>query len=83
MTIPINNILEAIGAYFGGLESIATDTLNLLNCLEAKIKVKSNLCGFRLATVEIKDEKRGNIFLNFDDIEIMEPPYKSTWRSSC
>lgn len=30
---------EAIGAYFGGLENIATDTLNLLNCSEAKIKV--------------------------------------------
>lgn len=36
---------EAIGAYIGGLEDIAAETLNLLNCWEAKIKVKRNLCG--------------------------------------
>lgn len=67
---------EAIGAYFGGFENIATATLNLLNCSEAKIQVKCNLCGFILATIEIKDEKRGNIFLSFGDIEIMEAPTK-------
>lgn len=27
---------EAIGEHFGGLENIATETLNLLNCSEAK-----------------------------------------------
>lgn len=35
---------EAIGAYFGGLESISSETLNLINVAEAKIKVKRNLC---------------------------------------
>lgn len=52
---------EAVGAYFGGLENIATET-NLLNCLEAKIQVKKNLYGFMLPTIEIEYEKRDNIF---------------------
>ena len=46
---------EAIGAYFGGLEDIAAETLNLLNCSEAKIKVKRNLCGLMPSTIEIMD----------------------------
>lgn len=65
---------EAIGTYFGGLDGIAIETLNLLNCSEAKIKVKKNLCGFMQATIEIKNEIRGNIFLNFGDIESVEAP---------
>lgn len=67
---------EAIGAYFGGLEAIATDTLNLLNVFEAKIQVKKNLCGFIPSTIEISDKKRGSTFLNFGDIESIEPPGK-------
>lgn len=63
---------EAIGAHFRGLESIAIDTLNLLNCSEARIRVKRNLCGLMPATIEIVDDKRGNIFLNFGDIESIE-----------
>ena len=64
---------EAIGAHYGGLENIASGTLNLLNCSEAKIQVKKNLCGFMPSTIEIKDGKQGNIFLNFGDIEIIDP----------
>lgn len=67
---------EAIGAYFGGLENIAIETLNLLNCPKAKIQVKKNLCGFMPPTIEIKDKKRGNIFLNFRDIKLIDPPSK-------
>ena len=41
--LPLNlwrrNIFEAIGAYFGGLESIALETLNMIKCFEARIKV--------------------------------------------
>lgn len=65
---------KAIGDYFGDLEEIANETLNLLNCSEAKIRVKRNLCGFMLSTIYIIDINRGNIFLNFGDIEIMDPP---------
>ena len=66
---------EAIGSYFGGLESIATETLNLLIVAE-KIQVKRNLCGFMPATIEISDEHRGNIFLNFGDLVSLDPPTK-------
>ena len=69
-TIRVDKAFEATGTYFGGLESIATKTLNHLNCVEAKIQVKQNLCGFIPSTIEIKDENRGNIFLNFGDIEL-------------
>ena len=67
--LPLNlwrgSIFEVIGAYFGGLESIALETLNLIECSEARIKVRKNLCGFLPATIEIKSETRGNFFLNF------------------
>lgn len=36
----IRKTFEAIGAYFGGLKDTAFETLNLLNCLEAKIQVQ-------------------------------------------
>lgn len=62
-------ISEVIGDHFWGLERIASETLNLINYTEARIKVKKNLCGFMPSTIEIKDLKRGNTFLNFDDIE--------------
>lgn len=65
---------EAIGAYFRGLEDIAMETLNLLNCSVAKIQVKKNLCGFMPSTIEIIDVNRTNIFLNFGDIEALEAP---------
>lgn len=61
---------EAIGAHFGGLVSIASETLNLLNVSKARIQVMDNKCGFMPALIEIKNEKRGNIFLNFGDIEL-------------
>ena len=58
--LPLNlwrsNIFEVIGAYFGGLESIALETLNLIKCSEAIIKVKIFLCGFLTATIELKSE---------------------------
>lgn len=65
------NTFEATGAYFGGLESIAYEILNLLNCSDAR--VKRNLCGFMPLTIEIKDEFRVNIFLNFGDFEALDP----------
>lgn len=54
-------------------KGIAKETLNLLNCSEAKIQVRNNLFGFMPSTIEIKDEKRGNIFLTFGDIESKAP----------
>lgn len=56
------------------MESIANETLNLLNVSEAKIQVRKNLYGFMPATIEIQDERRGNIFLNFGDIETTKAP---------
>ncbi|XP_038904899.1 uncharacterized protein LOC120091119 isoform X2 [Benincasa hispida] len=67
---------EAIGKYFGGLESIAMEILNLIKVLDAIIKVKENLCGFVPATIEVSNEKRGSIYLNFGDISTSNPPSK-------
>ena len=53
-------VFEVIGDHFGGLERIASETLNLTNCSEARIKVKKNVCGFMPSTIEIKELKRGN-----------------------
>ena len=48
--LPLNlwrkDVFKAIGEYFGGLEEIALDTLNLIDCSKAKIQVRKNLCGF-------------------------------------
>ena len=52
------------------------ETLNFVNVSKAKIQVKENLCVFIPATLEINDEKRGNIFLNFGDISSVNPPSK-------
>lgn len=65
---------KALGEYFGGLEEILTETPNLLNYSEAKIPIKRNLCRFMPSTIEIIDVNRRNIFLNFGDIEVMDPP---------
>ncbi|KAA0031952.1 Retrotransposable element Tf2 [Cucumis melo var. makuwa] len=43
---------------------------------EAKIQAKENLCGFIPATIEISDEREGNIFLNFGVISLFNPPSK-------
>ena len=56
------------------MERIALETLNLIKCSEARIKVQNNLCGFLLATIELKSETRGNFFLNFADFEPLEVP---------
>ena len=76
--LPLNlwrrNIFEVIGAYFGGLESIALEILNLIKCSKARIEVRKNLCGFLPAPIEIKRETRGNFFLNFGDFEPLEVP---------
>lgn len=63
----------AIGAFFEGLESIATNTLNLFHGSEAKVQVKRNLCGYIPSTTEIIDVNCGNNFLNFRDIEAIDP----------
>lgn len=47
---------EAIGAHFMGLESNAPETLNLINCTEAIIQVRRNLCGFMPSTIELKTQ---------------------------
>ena len=60
------SIFEAIGDHFGGLIEIATETLNFTNCSEAHNNVKKNQCGFVLSTIEISDQKRGNIFLHLE-----------------
>lgn len=52
------------------------ETLKFLNVSEAKIQVKENLCGFIPAMIEINDEKKGSIFLNFGDISSITPPSK-------
>lgn len=65
---------EAIGAYFMGLESNASETLNLINCTEAIIQVRRNLCGFMPSTIEIEDSAQGNFLLHLGDIEVSKPP---------
>ena len=52
---------ETFGVYFWGLLDISLEILNFVNVSEAKIQVK---------------EKRGNIFLNFGDISVVNPPSK-------
>ena len=68
------NVFKAIGGYFEGLESISLETMNLINCLEAKIKVSQYICSILPATVELQDAFRGNIFLNFGNIKAIEAP---------
>ena len=60
------------GSLKGGLESISLDTLYMINCSKDKIKVGQNVCGLLPAMVELRDENRGNFFLNFRDIELLE-----------
>lgn len=48
--------------------------MNMTNVLEAKIKVRENLSDLLSATIELKDEVHGNIFLNFDDIKVIKEP---------
>lgn len=50
------------------------DTPNLLNYSEAKIPIKRNLCRFMPSTIQIINVNRRNIFLNFGDIEVVNPP---------
>ena len=52
------------------------ETLNFVNVLEAKIQVNENSFGFISATIEINNEKRGNIFLKFG-VDFMELIYIS------
>lgn len=59
---------EAIGEYFGDLNSICSRTLNLIDCEAAYIEFKKNPCGFVPATIEIQDKLRGSTFLRFGDI---------------
>ncbi|TYK16775.1 DNA/RNA polymerases superfamily protein [Cucumis melo var. makuwa] len=72
----ISSMKDLIGAHFGGLENIAFETINFINVSEAKIQAKENLCGFIPATIEISDEREGNIFLNFGVISLFNPPSK-------
>ena len=69
------SIFEAVGDHFGGLTEIAIETINFTNCNEAHIKVKKNQCGFVPSTIEISNQKRGNIFLHFGDFEFLSPPF--------
>ena len=63
-------------SYVGGLVSIANETLNVVNVVEAKIQVQKHVCCFIPSTIDISDEKKGNIFLNFGYIECLEPTIK-------
>lgn len=54
--------------------SIVYDILNLINIVEAQIPVNHNLCGFVPATLEIQDKVKGNVFLYFGDIVVLESP---------
>ena len=49
------SIFEAICDHCGGIIDIASETLNLTNCSEARILVKKNICGFVPSTIEISD----------------------------
>ena len=69
-----NQTFKVIRDHIGGLENIASETLNLLNVSEAKIQVKRNQCGFILATLEIIDFNQGHFFLHFGDSEHIKPP---------
>lgn len=69
-----NSIIALSLSYFGGLESIILETLNLIKFSEARIKVRKNLCGFLPATIELKSENWGNFSLNFGDFEPLEAP---------
>ena len=68
----IKDVFVEFGNYFGGLESISLDTLNMINVLKAINKSKKNLSGFILATIEFKDESRVNFYLNLGDIKVVE-----------
>ena len=77
--MPVNQskkTFEAIGAYLRGLESISSDTLNIPSICVDKIQVNKKLCGFILSTIEITNEERENIFLNFGGIEQVDRPCK-------
>ena len=65
-------IFQVIGAYFGGLESIAMETLNLINCSKVRIQVQRNLCGFMTTTIELRNVVKCNCFLNFEDFNLLE-----------
>lgn len=54
ISIFLKKTFEAIGKYIGGLVSISSQTLNLVDCVVAYIEVKNNLC-FLPATILIKD----------------------------
>ena len=49
------DVFKSIGEYIGGLEEIAQDTLNLIDCSKARFQVRKNLCGFLLGTIQIKN----------------------------
>ena len=57
-------MFEAIDHNFGGLESISSQNLYMLDCTKAHIEVKRDLCGFLLAIIEFKDKKEGIRFLD-------------------
>ena len=63
-----------LGNHFESFEEITSEMSNLLICSETCIRVKRNICDFMPATNGITDFKQGNIFLNFNDIEVMDPP---------
>ncbi|MDV3146776.1 MAG: hypothetical protein Q8754_03055, partial [Sweet potato little leaf phytoplasma] len=62
-----------IGHHFGGLVSISSQTLNLLDCSEARIEVKRNFCGFIPAEIVVTDKIHGNFALRFGDISSLDP----------
>ena len=69
-----NQTFKVIEDHFGGLENVASETLNLLNVSKGKIQVKRNHCGFVSATLEIVYFNRENFFLHFGDFELIKPP---------
>lgn len=66
------SFFEVIGQHFGGLVSISSQTINLVDCLAVVIKVEENICGFILVEIEIKDGNIRKIFLHFGDIVALD-----------
>lgn len=65
--------METIGAYFGGLESIAYETLNWLIALRLVFKLKET-CVVSCLLTEIKDVDRVYFLLFLGDILALDPP---------
>ena len=65
---------ESICHNFGGLESISSKTLNMLDCNEACIEVKKNLWFSSRFNRNQGLKNRENMFIRFGVVTTLDPP---------